>query len=89
LNVTETVRVWPGSSVTGNEGPENENWETDVETLEIVTLRIFSFVTAILWVVLVEPTDRLPKFTFEGLTLTFAYVTAPKASMIVMAAATV
>lgn len=37
---------------------------------------------------LVEPTDWLPKLMDEGLTLTFACATVPKANKIIMPAAT-
>jgi hypothetical protein len=37
---------------------------------------------------LVEPTDSLPKLTDEGFAITFACAAVPKASKMVMAAAT-
>jgi hypothetical protein len=88
LNDTEPVRLWPGFRLTGNEGPEKENWDADEKILETVILRLFSFVMVIVCAVLVEPTDSLPKLTDEGLTLTFACAAVPKASKIVKAAAT-
>ena len=74
--------------MTGKEGPEKENWAVEEKMLEIVILCRFSFVMVTVRDALVEPTDSLPKLTDEGLTLTFACATVPKASKIVKAAAT-
>jgi hypothetical protein len=88
LNVTEPVRLWPGFRLTGKEVPEKENWAVEEKMLEIVMLCRFSFVKVTVRGALVEPTDSLPKLTDEGPTLTFARAAVPKASKIVMAAAT-
>jgi hypothetical protein len=74
--------------LTGKEGPEKENWAVEEKMLEIVILRRFSFVMVTVRDALVEPTVSLPKLTDEGFTLTFACAAVPKASKIVMAAAT-
>jgi hypothetical protein len=74
--------------LTGKEGPEKENCVAEEKMLEIVILRLFPFVMVTVCEALVEPTDSLPKLADEGLTLTFACATVPKASTIVKANAT-
>lgn len=87
LNVTETVRLWPGFKWTGKVGPEKENWATDAETLEMVRPCLLSFVMVTVCDPVAEPTVSLPKLTEEGLTPILACAADPKASKIAMAAA--
>lgn len=87
MNVTDPVRLWPGFRLTGNDGPEKENWAVEEKMLEIVIRCRFSFVMVTVCDALVEPTDSLPKLTDEGFTFTFACAAVPKASKIVKAAA--
>jgi hypothetical protein len=74
--------------VTGKEGPERENSEMDAEALEIVVLCQLSFVIVTLRDVLIDPTDRLPKLTDGGLTITFARAADPKTDSIAAATTT-
>ena len=88
MNVTVPVRLWPGFKLTGKDGPEKENWAVDEVTAEIVTLPLLLFVMVTVCDALVVPTASLPKLMDEGLTLTFARATVPKANKIIIATAT-
>ena len=87
MNVMVPVRVWPSLNLIGKEGPEKENCAAEMVSLDIVILRLLSFVIVTLCEALADPTGWLPKLMDDGLTLTLALATVPKANTIMAIAA--
>lgn len=92
LNLTVPIKLFPGASVIGSAGPENENCEMEVVAREMVMLWRFSFVkTTVCDMMLVARMnvldDTAPNVMAVGLTRTFACAPLANVKRIAAAAA--